>query len=279
MADIRVGAVSYLNTVPLIAGLEGSVREVNKSRKEIFSHSLSLVLDLPGRLAVQLESGGLDVALIPSIEVFRNPGYTVISDACIACRGPVWSVKLLSRCPIQRIGTLALDEGSRTSVAMVQMLLEQEYGIVPATVPLLIGDDWESTTADAVLVIGDRAMKAESAAFSQQVDLGQWWLERTGLPFVFAMWCARPGLSGSDLNWLDGVLSCSRDYGESNAAMLAEQHAENYGLSVPECLDYFQKYLHFRLGADERAGLNRFREMALARQMVQPARELQFHAC
>jgi chorismate dehydratase len=277
MAELRIGAVSYLNTIPLIAGLDEVADDTTMSGH--IGKRLSLALDLPGRLADQLESGELDVALIPSIELFRNPDYTVVSDACIACCGPVWSVKLLSRCPIGRIRSMALDEGSRTSAAMVQMLMEQEHGIVPATFPLPIGEDWESSSADAVLVIGDRAMKAQSATFRHQIDLGQWWLDRTGLPFVFAMWCARPGLATEDLDWLDAKLCQSRDFGESHSEQLAIRHAPDYGLSVSECLDYFQKYLHFRLGAEERAGLIRFHELSAASGLVLATRELQFHAC
>ena len=100
---MRIGAVSYLNTKPLIYRLAE------------LAPQHELVLDLPSRLADDLAAGRLDVALIPSVEFFHNPSYTVVSDACIACRGPVRSVKLFSRVPLPEIRTLALDEGSRTS--------------------------------------------------------------------------------------------------------------------------------------------------------------------
>src|SRR5438046_2203530 len=96
---LRVGAVNYLNTKPLIYGLERIAPQAE------------LVLDLPSRLADRLAAGRLDVALIPSIEFFHDPSYTIVSNACIACRGPVLSVKLYSRKPIEAIRTLALDEG------------------------------------------------------------------------------------------------------------------------------------------------------------------------
>jgi chorismate dehydratase len=111
---LRVGAVQYLNTRPLVHGLAAA--------------GVRLEFDLPSRLADRLAAGTLDVALIPSIEMFRAPSKTIISDACIACRGPVWSVKLFSRVPIGQIRTLALDEGSRTSVALVQILLAERAG-------------------------------------------------------------------------------------------------------------------------------------------------------
>src|SRR5262245_35790680 len=124
---IRAGAVSYLNTKPLVFGLSERAPHVH------------VEFDLPSRLAVGLAKGRFDVALIPSIEYFQDPNYEIISDACIACRGPVWSVKLFSRVPLARIQTLALDEGSRTSVALVRILLQQRFGIVPRTEPLAIG--------------------------------------------------------------------------------------------------------------------------------------------
>src|ERR1700683_2381713 len=105
---IRVGAVSYLNTKPLVYGLER------------LAPPAELGLDVPSRLAEQLAAGQLDVALIPSIEFFQDPCYTVVSDACIGCRGPVLSVKLSSRVAPHEIRTLALDEGSRTSVALIR---------------------------------------------------------------------------------------------------------------------------------------------------------------
>src|SRR4029453_14916808 len=116
---MRIGAVSYLNTKPLIYGL-GQLAPQHE-----------LLLDLPSRLADDLAAGRLDVALIPSVEFFQNPDYTIISDARIACRGPVHSVKLFSRVPVRSIESLALDEGSRTSVALVQILLREQFGIVP----------------------------------------------------------------------------------------------------------------------------------------------------
>ena len=178
---IRVGAVRYLNTKPLVFGLAQSAPQIE------------LVYDLPSRLADSLAAGRLDVALIPSIEVFHNPGYTVISDACIACRGPVRSVKLFSRVPLESIRTLALDEGSRTSVALVQILLREQFGIRPELAPFPIEASPESIEADALLMIGDRAMRSPAGRFVAEWDLGDVWCRWAELPFVFAMWVGMKG--------------------------------------------------------------------------------------
>src|SRR5688572_499066 len=200
---MRIGAVSYLNTKPLVYGL-GSIAPRHE-----------LVFDLPSRLADGLAAGQLDVALIPSIEFFQDPSYTIVSDACIGCRGPVRSVKLVSRVPFKEIRTLALDEGSRTSVALVQILLRERYGVLPELLPFPIAARPEEIEADALLIIGDRAIYApvgQSSALSYELDLGDAWCRWAELPFVFAMWVGRasdqgPGASSQELRELAGLLS------------------------------------------------------------------------
>src|SRR5947199_503115 len=147
-ARVRIGAVNHLNTKPLIYNLE------RLAPKAILS------LDLPSRLADRLAAGELDVALIPVIEYFRGDGYTVVPGIAIASRGPVLSVTLFSRVPWPQIRHVALDEGSRTSAALAQLLLRQRHGVRPEVVPLPLERSAEDVDADAVLLIGDRAMRA-----------------------------------------------------------------------------------------------------------------------
>ena len=173
---IRIGAVSYLNTKPLIHGLRERLPGVGE-----------LSLNLPSRLADDLASGRLDVALIPSVEYFRGDRYRIVSDAAIACRGPVWSVRLLSRVPVKRIKRLALDEGSRTSAAMVRVLLSEMYGLTPETVSLGMDQAPEAIDADAILMIGDRAMHPERGVYEEIWDLGDRWCRWTETPFVLSL--------------------------------------------------------------------------------------------
>lgn len=270
----RTGAVSYLNTLPLVHGL---VRGENRVHEGM---TLDLDFDLPGRLADRLHTGKLDVALIPVLEVFRNPDYTIVSDACIGCRGPVWSVKLLSRVPLSQIGSLALDEGSRTSCALVQILLAQTESVQPHLAPLPMEADWRTVESDAVLIIGDRAMKpADPLVFPIQIDLGQWWFDTYRVPFVFAVWAARPRMSTSSYDLLETVLNTCRDFGTRHAARIAEIAAGRYELTRQQCLDYFQKHLYFQLGPSERVGMARFRELAAKLEFCPNDQELQFHGC
>jgi chorismate dehydratase len=250
---LKIGAVTYLNTKPLVYGL----RE--------FAPQADLRFDLPSLLADQLSDGRLDVALIPSIEFFQRPEYSIVFDACIACRGPVLSVKLFSRVGVEKIQTLALDEGSRTSVALARILLKERFDLEPQLEGLPIGATLANTQADAVLLIGDRAIHSPPGKFAEVWDLGDQWHRWTGLPFVFAMWVARPGI---DLCGLETALGAARDCGVAHLQQIAEAEAAQLGLTVPQCLGYLRDNLHFYLGEQERRGLALFyrhaSEMGLA---------------
>ena len=204
----RVGAVNYLNTKPLIYDLGRLAPQAE------------LILDYPSRLADDLARGRLDVALIPSVEFFQDPAYTVVSDACIACRGPVLSVKLFGRKPVEQIRTLALDEGSRTSVTLVRILLAERYGLAPRLEPLPVEASLDDTGADAVLLIGDRAMHSPPGKFAFVWDLGDEWCRWSQLPFVFAMWTAR---SATELGTLETALALARDEGLAHLDEIAER--------------------------------------------------------
>ena len=148
---VRIGAVSYLNSKPLIYGLSDSLGE-----------SGALSLAVPSQLAMELNSHSIDIGLIPVVEYFQIPEFRIVSDAAIACRGPVWSVRIFFRCDPSQVKTLALDEGSRTSAALSKVLFHERFGFVPKTIPLPMTADPMNVNADAVLVIGDRAMHPEN---------------------------------------------------------------------------------------------------------------------
>lgn len=254
----RIGAVSYLNSKPLIEGLPGSLR------------GSELVLDYPSRLADLLTAEQLDVALIPSVEFLRNPTYQIVSDACVATRGPVLSVKLYSRVPLGDVRTLALDEGSRTSAALVRIMLAERYGVEPLLQPLPMGSSCEECTADAMLLIGDRAMLPPHETFVSVWDLGEEWLRWTGLPFVFALWAARPG---ANLAGIEATLIEARDLGVKRIPEIARREAPKLGIGESLALRYLTTNLHFRLGSAEMSGLRLFAQLAEMRGLV-PARQI-----
>ena len=258
----KIGAVSYLNTKPLVAGLETDASDYQ------------LIFDLPSRLADQLSQGELDVALIPVIEAAANPDYTIVSDACIACQGPVWSVKLFSKVPIAEIKTLALDEGSRTSRALTRIFLANKFGIEPDCQLLPIDQDWTQTDCDAALVIGDRAMKTEAANFPISLDLGTAWHDWTGMPFVFAVWAARPG---TNLEYVSTLLSKARDSGLKCLAEIAADQASRYNLSQADCLRYLDQFIHYHLGDQEKQGMDLYFQHAAKLALIAQPAQLRFH--
>lgn len=285
---LRIGAVTYLNSKPLIEGLEELLPQT------------AIKLDYPSRLADDLGIGRLDVALIPSIEYFRGRRYQVISDACVAAHGPVLSVKLYTRVPWGQIRTLALDEGSRTSASLARILLAERHGIIPRLEPLPLDHRTQDTSADAILLIGDRAISPPNETFEETWDLGEQWFHWTGLPFVFAMWvanekCASNGSGanrseGSSLAAADGACSApensldfvehalgrSRDAGVARLNEIAVREAPLLGLSVPTTMNYLSVNLQYHLGTAERAGLKLFYELASGLDLAPRGVELNF---
>jgi chorismate dehydratase len=262
---IRVGAVSYLNAKPLY------------HRLSEFAPEVCLSMDVPSRLAEQLGSGELDVALIPSIEYLRGVerGYEIVPGFAIAARGPVRSVKVFTRVPWDQIDRLALDAGSRTSQALARIWLDARHGVRPGVIEELpLGVSALESTADAVLVIGDRAMKVPHEAFHDVVDLAEGWVAMTGLPFVFALWVARGGV---DLRGLPEALQRSRGEGLAHADELAAIHGPRLGLDVASCYDYLTKVLSYDLGEPEIAGLRRFAAMAARLGLAPEGVSLVFH--
>ncbi|MGC1275180.1 MAG: menaquinone biosynthesis protein [Planctomycetaceae bacterium] len=243
----RIGAVSYLNSKPLVEGLSARLPG-------------GLALDYPSRLAASLAADKLDVALIPSIEVLRSEGdYRIVSDACVAARGPVRSVKVYFRVPPGDVRTLALDEGSRTSATLTSVLLHHRYGITPAVEPLPLGRVVGDSSADAILLIGDRAMFPVPGRFVAEWDLGDEWNRWTGLPFVFAVWAARNDRLPAGLA---SLLSSIRDAGVADVERIARREARLLGLDAEVVLDYLTNNLHFTLSSAEQSGLKLFARLA-----------------
>ena len=180
---IRVGAVSYLNTKPLIYGFEqGKMKE-----------ELDLIIDYPANIASLLMNDRIDIGLVPVAVIPSLKEHHIISDYCIGCDGEVASVCLFSDVAMNGIETILLDYQSRTSVALLKILLKEYWKISPK----LTGGagDYEKNISGttAGLVIGDRALLQRSRS-KYIYDLGSAWKEMTGLPFVFAAWISNKEL-------------------------------------------------------------------------------------
>jgi chorismate dehydratase len=269
-AKLRVGAVNYLNSKPLIERLTD------------FAPEIDLELDLPSRLADRMAAGDLDVGLIPVIEFFRGEGcrtafpgrpdglespsydgktrgYTFIPNIAIASRGPVLSVTLFSRMPWRDIRSVALDEGSRTSSALSQILLRKKYGVDADIRPLPIDAPAEEARTDAVLLIGDRAMRACLPGFRHAYDLGEEWSCWTDLPMVYALWAVRGGV---ELGATEAAFHRAKEYGLARTGEIAEREAPALGLDAGYCRRYLDTLIRYDLGPRELAGMRKYQELA-----------------
>lgn len=275
----RLATVSFLNCAPLVEWFtthEGAAR-------------VTLSAALPSRLSSLLSRDSADAALLPIAEYLRGHAAGLVGASGIACRGPVDSVKLYHRGPPGLLRHVAVDRGSRTSVALLRILLAETAGVQPpfTEVEPLPG---QLPPPDAgVLVIGDRCfafdrwLREDAAAASvlTPLDLGQAWFELTGLPFVFAAWAASPGFPGragaAAVRDLGDLLDHARDYGLEHLPELAAREAAAGALgpggeATPAALEYyFRQSLRYRLGDEELAGVRRFRELCVAHGLVGPA--------
>jgi chorismate dehydratase len=239
----RIGSVSFLNAKPLIYGLEGQP-------------NLSLSLDVPSRLLAGLERGDYDVALLPVIDYRRLPGLRLLTAGGICCDGPTLTVRIFSTTPIDRIGSLACDTDSHTSVALARIILAEAHAVRPEFSELR-----QDQSADAMLLIGDKVVRQEPprARYPHQLDLGEAWKKLTGLPFVFAAWMARPEL---DLADLPARLEQARLQGLAHIPQIVERHAANHGWPLALAHEYLSRYLQFDISDRHLAAIDQFYSLA-----------------
>jgi chorismate dehydratase len=250
---LRIGAVRYLNSRPLFESLP-----------KLFP-AAKISYDVPSQLARALATGELDLGLAPIVEWLRRPALSLLGNACIACDGPVWSVKLFFRRPPERTRVLAADAGSKTSVVLARLLLKRLAGVAPEITPLPLDSDSTATTADAVLLIGDRAMHPPTFEFNSCWDLGEQWNRWTGLPFVFAAWVGHRLPQEDDIA---ARLDAARDRGVADARDIAARCAGEYGLTSARCREYLTERLSYHLGPRQLAAIDRFRDEALTLKLL-----------
>lgn len=256
---IRLGNVSYLNAAPLVFGLDGD-------------REFEVVSDTPARVAQEVASGRIDLGLAPVFDAARLKLHAV-PGICVGTEGPVRSVLLATRVPVRQINTLAIDPASRTSAALVELLLEHEHGVHPKIVigphtgPPLPDD------ADAALVIGDRALLLQASHDRsldrgyQIIDLGAWWRETTGLPFVFAIWVGR---DRALVQRVKARLTTARDDGIRHLDEVAAIHGPACGVPETIARHYLHEALRYDLGPDARRGLDRYLELLRGTNRLQP---------
>lgn len=262
MHSVRVGAVEYLNTKPLIHNLK------------TIAPNWELSLKVPSLLAEELALGKLDVALIPVVEYFRNPIYRIIPGISIASNGPVLSVTLFSKVPWDKIQTVALDQGSKTSVALLQVLSLELHQLTFQSMPLAMHADPTQAATDAVLLIGDRAMKASLGGFPFAYDLGQEWQDFSKLPFVYAVWAVHPLAFQHEIT---EPLNQAKKQGLVAVGKIAEQEAQSLQLDAGFCRRYLSHIIHYDLGSREITGLELFQSLLEKHGIIQEGTIIEFH--
>jgi chorismate dehydratase len=232
---IRLGRISYVNMAPLFHRL---------------THEVEEVVGVPTELNRMLLNGEIDIAPISSIEYARHASrLRLMPRLCVSSEGAVDSIQLVTRMPLGRVRSVAVTPESATSVVLTRVLIPRAE-----LVPL------DNADADAKLLIGDAALRSAFEDPTPHHDLGRLWLERTGLPMVFAVWAApEPVVDG--LGDLQQALVASVRLARSEPERLAYEASERYGYPAGFLARYFEK-LRYSFGPRERAGLYTFLEMA-----------------
>lgn len=278
MSAIRIGAVGYLNARPLVFGLERNPR-------------FDVRFDLPSRCADLLHEGQSDLGLIPSIELMRSPrsvdAYRVVPDLAVTSRGAVASVAIFTTCDPRDIRSIALDTSSRTSVALTRVICSRILNISPRLEPHAPDLPAMLARADAALIIGDIALflssgplvirdgDGERTVQVEKIDLGALWFEHTGLPFVYAFWAGRQGvLTAEDIR----ALQRTRDDALDQFPAIVDLYFPGDAGRRQTAERYLRDNIRYRLGAEEREGLERFYRYAAEAGVIPRAAAPLFYA-
>jgi chorismate dehydratase len=244
MTKIKISAVSYLNSKPFIYGIENS-----DIQKEI-----DLQLDVPAECAAKLLEDKVDIGLVPVAVLPEMEEYHIISDYCIGADGEVASVVLLSEVPLNEIKTILLDNQSRTSVELVQILANKFWNIQPVWQDA--EEKYETLIAGttAGVVIGDRTFTLKNK-FKYVYDLAAEWKKFTSLPFVFACWVANKKLPADFIQRFNTALK----NGLEAKSEVIKQYTDTHKIEF-DIKDYLENKLSFTLDNGKRQALNLFLE-------------------
>ncbi len=244
-----MGAVSFLNAVPLVWGMLHGPQAAE----------VDLSFSIPSTCAEEVEGNSIQIGLVPVAEVARQ-GLEIVPGVGITCLGAVRSILLFSRVSWRQVRTLAADCSSRTSVQLARIILRERYGVEPfvtSAEPVL--RDMLSG-ADAALIIGDPALRVNPAeSHLHWLDLGAEWLALTGHPMVFAAWAGKPGIP---VDRLTAITRASYDFGKANLTDLIDREYASRGITRELADRYLRNHIRFEIGRAEHRGLQAFLELA-----------------
>lgn len=268
MSQLRISAISYLNTAPLMWDFEHGEATAD----------FDISYTIPSACAAALHEGSADIGIIPAAAYATTPDLVIIPDVAIAARRAVRSILLVSKMPIAQVRTVALDNSSMTSVALTKILFakwlggERAYSSMAPSLDSMLG------SCDAALLIGDPALQVDRAQYVT-LDLAEEWQARTGKSFVFAFWAIRgAALAGRDGAAITKVFRISRDHGllPEHLEAIAQEWAPRLGLSLELVRSYLVRNIHYYLDPPCLEGLKLFYRLAAEIGALPPALELEF---
>jgi len=265
---MRISAISYLNTAPLMWDFEHG--EAGKQ--------FDISYTIPSRCAAELDEGTADIAIIPSFAYAKIPELRILPGIAIASKRPVRSILLVSEKPIDEIQSVALDQSSLTSVALVGILFQKYWRgghrKFTSHVPNL---DSMLLTSDAALLIGDPALRVDRSRY-RTWDLAEEWIRFTGKPFVFAFWAVREDAQRNSQLDLAAIFQESRDHGlePAHVKQIAQAWAPKLGISEEDARAYLTSNIHYFLDDDCLDGLHLFYQYAYECRLLPAVPELRF---
>ena len=270
MPRLRISAISYLNTAPLMWDFEQG------SRRQELLREFEIAYTLPAQCAQMLAEGSADIGIIPVAAYASIPGLQILGDVAIASKNAVRSILLVSRKPLDRIGTVALDSSSRSSAALIQVLFSKYWRQdvrFASDEPQL---DSMLANSDAALLIGDPALQVDRSDYYTW-DLAEEWRTFTGRSFVFAFWVVRAKAASEDeLSHVAEILRASRDEGLRHIPEIAGEWSQRLSLAPEVIVSYLRENIQYQLDNENLQGLKLFFRLASDLKLLPPAPELRF---
>jgi chorismate dehydratase len=267
MSRLRISAISFLNTVPLMWDFEHGTADAD----------FDISYTLPSTCAAELLAGTADIGIIPAAAYTQIPDLAILPGVAIAARRPVRSILLVSKVPVEKIQSVALDTSSMTSVALTKVLFERWLGAGRVFTPRAPEVATMLRDHDACLVIGDTALQVDRSKYVT-LDLAEEWIRFTGKPFVFAFWAIRRAALAHTSTDLAGIFQASRDHGTQPETidLIAREWSARLGLSEGDVRTYLTENIHYHLDSGCLEGLQLFYRYAAECGALPTAPSLQF---
>lgn len=280
MRSLRISAISYLNTAPLMWDFEHPALTFAKNAgRSGTRENFEISYTLPSACARSLAEGSADIGIIPAAAYAQIPGLQILPDIAIASRRAVRSILLVSQIPVELVRTVALDTSSMTSVALTKILFQKWLGGGRTFQPMEPDIEKMLAECDAGLLIGDPALQVDRRKY-HTLDLAEEWIRYTGKPFVFAFWAVRgEALREADPSVdLATVFRDSRDHGlaPESLSLIVKEWSPRLGLEPDAVRTYLTENIHYQLDAGCLEGLRLFYRYAAEIGAFQPAPDLKF---